>query len=111
MGSMSAVVVAVLCAFAMHAGFLVTNAQLSPTFYNETCPTLNDIVFNVVSNASLTDPRIGASLLRLHFHDCFVQVRNILYMHTHLSCFSLYCTKPLHISNHQLDFFFVFSQP
>ncbi|XP_027932330.1 peroxidase A2-like [Vigna unguiculata] len=73
MGSMSAVVVAVLCAFAMHAGFLVTNAQLSPTFYNETCPTLNDIVFNVVSNASLTDPRIGASLLRLHFHDCFVQ--------------------------------------
>ncbi|ESW19494.1 hypothetical protein PHAVU_006G129800 [Phaseolus vulgaris] len=73
MGSMSAVAVAVFCAFAMHASFLVTNAQLSPTFYNETCPTLSDIVFSVVSNASLTDPRIGASLVRLHFHDCFVQ--------------------------------------
>ncbi|XP_047154130.1 peroxidase A2-like [Vigna umbellata] len=73
MASMSAIVVVVLCAFAMHAGFLVTNAQLSPTFYDETCPTLSDIVFNVISNASLTDPRIGASLIRLHFHDCFVQ--------------------------------------
>ncbi|CAJ1962916.1 unnamed protein product [Sphenostylis stenocarpa] len=73
MGSMSAVVVAVLCAFAMHAGLLVTTAQLDPTFYDDTCPDLYDTVFDVISNASLTDPRIGASLLRLHFHDCFVQ--------------------------------------
>jgi len=84
MGSMSAIVVVVLCALAMHAGFLVSNAQLSPTFYNETCPTLSDIVSEVVTDASLTDPRIGASLVRLHFHDCFVQVRNILYMHTYM---------------------------
>jgi len=32
MGSMRVVVVAVLCAFGLHAGFSVTNAQLSPTF-------------------------------------------------------------------------------
>ncbi|ESW19495.1 hypothetical protein PHAVU_006G129900 [Phaseolus vulgaris] len=73
MGSMRVVVVAVLCAFALHAGFSVTNAQLSPTFYRETCPNLFNIVFQVIFQASLTDPRIGASLVRLHFHDCFVQ--------------------------------------
>ncbi|KAK7332547.1 hypothetical protein VNO80_29300 [Phaseolus coccineus] len=74
MGSMRVVVVvAVLCAFGLHAGFSVISAQLSPTFYRETCPNLFNIVFQVIFQASFTDPRIGASLVRLHFHDCFVQ--------------------------------------
>ncbi|KAG2395511.1 Peroxidase 15 [Vigna angularis] len=73
MGSMRVVLVAVLCSFALHAGFSVTNAQLSPTFYRTTCPNIFNIVFQVIFQASTTDPRIGASLLRLHFHDCFVQ--------------------------------------
>ncbi|KAK6126861.1 hypothetical protein DH2020_039384 [Rehmannia glutinosa] len=29
---------------------------------------------NIIQQASQSDPRIGASLIRLHFHDCFVQV-------------------------------------
>ncbi|RDY13565.1 Peroxidase 38, partial [Mucuna pruriens] len=78
MGSMRVIVVAVLCAFAMHAGFSVSNAELSPTFYSETCPQLYEVVFGVIFNASITDPRIGASLIRLHFHDCFVQTVWIL---------------------------------
>ncbi|KAL9320633.1 hypothetical protein ACSQ67_012472 [Phaseolus vulgaris] len=73
MSFMRVVAVAVLCAFALHAGFSVTNAKLSPTFYIKTCPNLLYIVFPVILKASLTDPRIGASLVRLHFHDCFVQ--------------------------------------
>ncbi|ESW19496.1 hypothetical protein PHAVU_006G130000 [Phaseolus vulgaris] len=73
MSFMRVVAVAVLCAFALHAGFSVTNAKLSPTFYIKTCPNLFYIVFPVILKASLTDPRIGASLVRLHFHDCFVQ--------------------------------------
>ncbi|KAJ1414411.1 Secretory peroxidase [Sesbania bispinosa] len=71
MGSMMRVVVALWfwCATIL----TISNAQLSPMFYSETCPSLNDIVFDNIFQTSLSDPRIGASLIRLHFHDCFVQ--------------------------------------
>ncbi|PPD89144.1 hypothetical protein GOBAR_DD13917 [Gossypium barbadense] len=45
---------------------------LSPSFYDETCPTVFSIIRGIIEQALLSDPRIGASLLRLHFHDCFV---------------------------------------
>ncbi|XP_062171449.1 peroxidase A2-like [Alnus glutinosa] len=48
------------------------NGQLTPTFYNETCSNVTSIVRGVIEQALLTDTRIGASLIRLHFHDCFV---------------------------------------
>ncbi|VAI53512.1 unnamed protein product [Triticum turgidum subsp. durum] len=47
--------------------------QLSPSFYAKTCPTLELIVRSTVTKAVLVERRMGASLLRLHFHDCFVQ--------------------------------------
>ncbi|XP_044405997.1 peroxidase 70-like [Triticum aestivum] len=47
--------------------------QLSPSFYAKTCPTLELIVRSTVTKAILVERRMGASLLRLHFHDCFVQ--------------------------------------
>ncbi|KAK6247855.1 hypothetical protein QUC31_019420 [Theobroma cacao] len=50
-----------------------SNGQLSPSFYDEACPNATSIVRQVLENAALSDPRIGASLIRLHFHDCFVQ--------------------------------------
>ncbi|WJX22902.1 Peroxidase C1B [Trifolium repens] len=50
-----------------------TNAQLDPSFYNTTCSNVSSIVRSVLSNVSQSDPRILASLIRLHFHDCFVQ--------------------------------------
>lgn len=43
-------------------------------YYKETCPFVEDIVRRQVENAVLKDPRMAASLLRLHFHDCFVMV-------------------------------------
>ncbi|MED6119418.1 hypothetical protein PIB30_011783 [Stylosanthes scabra] len=46
--------------------------SFDPSFYNETCPNVHSIVTQVIVNASQSDPRIFASLLRLHFHDCFV---------------------------------------
>ncbi|KAI8558896.1 hypothetical protein RHMOL_Rhmol04G0131900 [Rhododendron molle] len=49
-----------------------SNAQLSSTFYSTTCPNVSSIVTGVVQQALQSDPRIGASLVRLHFHDCFV---------------------------------------
>lgn len=47
---------------------------LYPQFYDQTCPKAQEIVRNVIAQAYAKDPRIVASLLRLHFHDCFVKV-------------------------------------
>ena len=51
-----------------------SNAQLNTTFYASTCPNVSSIVRNAVQQALQSDSRIGASLIRLHFHDCFVNV-------------------------------------
>ncbi|CAN8317091.1 unnamed protein product [Cochlearia groenlandica] len=48
------------------------NAQLRPDFYFGTCRPVFDIIGNIIVDELATDPRIAASLLRLHFHDCFV---------------------------------------
>lgn len=42
--------------------------------YQDSCPDAESIIFSWVENAVLNDPRMAASLLRLHFHDCFVNV-------------------------------------
>ncbi|CAK9143904.1 unnamed protein product [Ilex paraguariensis] len=55
------------------------NAQLSPNFYASTCPNLQLIVRNAMREAINRDLRLGASILRLFFHDCFVNVG--LYLH------------------------------
>ncbi|KAK1566720.1 hypothetical protein Q3G72_003351 [Acer saccharum] len=46
------------------------SAQLSPTFYATSCPNVSSIVRDVVQRQS--DVRLGAKIIRLHFHDCFV---------------------------------------
>ncbi|XP_037475795.1 peroxidase 1-like [Triticum urartu] len=51
----------------------VASAQLSPTFYDTSCPRALATIKSGVMAAVSSDPRMGASLLRLHFHDCFVQ--------------------------------------
>jgi len=43
-------------------------------YYKEKCPLAEDLVRHNVEVAVLKDPRLAASLLRLHFHDCFVLV-------------------------------------
>ncbi|KAL2925205.1 Peroxidase 4 [Bienertia sinuspersici] len=49
-----------------------TNAQLSTFFYSRTCPNVQIIVRNTIRQAISREPRMGASILRLFFHDCFV---------------------------------------
>ncbi|KAJ1259485.1 hypothetical protein BS78_10G159300 [Paspalum vaginatum] len=49
------------------------HAQLSPTFYASSCPNLQSIVRSAMTQAVRNERRMGASLLRLFFHDCFVQ--------------------------------------
>ncbi|KAL9226781.1 hypothetical protein vseg_002552 [Gypsophila vaccaria] len=50
----------------------ITNAQLTPNFYSSKCPKLFPTVQKVVQSAVEKEARMGASLLRLFFHDCFV---------------------------------------
>nr|CAB3482703.1 unnamed protein product [Digitaria exilis] len=46
--------------------------SLGADVYRATCPRAEDIVRAGVERAVAADPRMAASLLRLHFHDCFV---------------------------------------
>ncbi|TKY56934.1 Cationic peroxidase 1 [Spatholobus suberectus] len=49
-----------------------SGAELCTDFYSCSCPNLLPIVKKGVTKAVTKEPRMGASLLRLHFHDCFV---------------------------------------
>ncbi|WOL12410.1 peroxidase P7-like isoform X1 [Canna indica] len=64
------VVLVVVCL----VGLLVcmANGQLSATFYKKTCPNLQSIVRSGMTTAVNNEGRMGASILRLFFHDCFV---------------------------------------
>ncbi|XP_030454298.2 cationic peroxidase 1-like [Syzygium oleosum] len=58
--------------FFLVVAFVVASAQLSPNFYASSCPSALSIIQETVSTAVSSEPRMGASLLRLHYHDCFV---------------------------------------
>lgn len=47
---------------------------LTLDYYKSSCPSVLDIVKKEMECAVLSDPRNAATILRLHFHDCFVQV-------------------------------------
>ncbi|URD88160.1 peroxidase [Musa troglodytarum] len=46
---------------------------LSFTFYKSTCPDLESIVRSYLKQLFQSDISVASGLLRLHFHDCFVQ--------------------------------------
>jgi len=50
-------------------------SQLSPNYYDYSCPNALSTIKSVVEAAVQKENRMGASLLRLHFHDCWVNVR------------------------------------
>jgi peroxidase len=43
-------------------------------FYDHSCPKAKEIVHSIVAQAVGRETRMAASLVRLHFHDCFVKV-------------------------------------
>lgn len=47
-------------------------AQLSSNYYASSCPKALSTIRSAVTSAVSSEARMGASLLRLHFHDCFV---------------------------------------
>ncbi|XP_008787878.2 peroxidase N [Phoenix dactylifera] len=70
------------CSFVSHPSLLIilivsclgveVRAQLTTDFYATSCPTVFTVVRREVIKALMNEMRMGASLLRLHFHDCFV---------------------------------------
>jgi len=50
-----------------------SSAQLSTSFYSSSCPGVYDAVKSAIQSAIATEQRMGASIVRLFFHDCFVQ--------------------------------------
>ncbi|KAG7969806.1 hypothetical protein I3843_07G050100 [Carya illinoinensis] len=66
---LSLIAFAPICCFSskIHGGYLY------PQFYDHSCPNAQQIVKSIVAEAVAKEARMAASLLRLHFHDCFVQ--------------------------------------
>lgn len=54
-----------------------SSGYLYPQFYDHSCPKAQEIVKCIVAKAVAKETRMAASLLRLHFHDCFVKVSNL----------------------------------
>ncbi|KAG6488790.1 hypothetical protein ZIOFF_050041 [Zingiber officinale] len=50
----------------------LVSAQLSSTFYSATCPNLQQVVRSAMTDVVRQNPRNAAFILRLFFHDCFV---------------------------------------
>jgi peroxidase len=49
-------------------------AKLSSAFYHKSCPKAESAIRTAIRTAIARERRMAASLIRLHFHDCFVQV-------------------------------------
>ena len=62
--------------------------SLFPQFYDHSCPKAKEIVQSIVAQAVAQETRMAASLVRLHFHDCFVKVSasSLLQYPLHVLC-------------------------
>ncbi|KAH7844846.1 hypothetical protein Vadar_032336 [Vaccinium darrowii] len=46
---------------------------LRKNFYGKSCPQAEQLVRNITWGKAQKNPSLGAKLLRMHFHDCFVR--------------------------------------
>ncbi|KAJ4952572.1 hypothetical protein NE237_029404 [Protea cynaroides] len=64
----------ILLLFLLHMMMMIsaTTVKLRPGFYSQTCPGAESVVREVIKKSMKKDPRNAASVMRLQFHDCFV---------------------------------------
>lgn len=72
MGFYSCLVLLLLAVITSGKRFSVN--ALSMGYYGMRCPLAEIIVKNTVNDALQSDPTLAAGLLRMHFHDCFIEV-------------------------------------
>jgi len=65
-------ILSVLLAFTTANG---DNHHLSVSYYDKTCPSAQHIVQSVMLSRFAADQAMAPAVLRLFFHDCFVNVR------------------------------------
>ncbi|GAB4859662.1 hypothetical protein Ancab_011143 [Ancistrocladus abbreviatus] len=73
MASSKEFVIFVILLVTLLSSCATVSAQLSSKFYDKTCPKVQRIVRKTMKEAVRNETRMGASILRLFFHDCFVQ--------------------------------------
>ncbi|TKY47231.1 Cationic peroxidase 1 [Spatholobus suberectus] len=78
----------IFCFFILFSLLGIASAQLSSDFYGATCPKALSTIKSAVQSAVAKEHRMGASLLRLHFHDCFVNARSFFTPYSFI-CFTL----------------------
>lgn len=64
------------------SGFKLGVYRMGMTYYLFSCHFLNSLVKNNVNKALHDDPTLATGLVRLHFHDCFIEVLSLLYLHS-----------------------------
>ena len=71
MGSQSCFKALIICLIALIGS---TQAQLQLGFYAKSCPKAEKIILKYVVEHIRNAPSLAAALIRMHFHDCFVNV-------------------------------------
>jgi peroxidase len=60
--------------------------KLSARYYEKTCPNVQGVVRAVMANTVASDPTVAPAILRLFFHDCFVNVCTQLTTSCYVMC-------------------------